>query len=205
MSLVRKHIFVFLLGLIGFHFVHASPLTVEQNNLELALAALSEYEDSTQNVEPSPSLDTASNTDSRSFQLGIVAQAGNLTRGLSGVVDKAVGFLGTPYRFGGTSASTGFDCSGFVQAVFAKIGNITLPRTAAEQAKVTEVIDKSELRPGDLVFFNTMRRSFSHVGIYVGEGRFVHAPRTGRSVGFDNMNTNYWSKRFNGARRVIVR
>jgi cell wall-associated NlpC family hydrolase len=77
-----------------------------------------------------------------------------------------------------------------------------LPRRANEQAKATETIDREELKPGDLVFFNTMKRAFSHVGIYVGDGKFIHAPRAGKSIRVDDMRSAYWQKRFNGARRV---
>jgi len=78
-----------------------------------------------------------------------------------------------------------------------------LPRRAEEQAAATEKIDRSELKPGDLVFFNTMRRTFSHVGIYVGEGKFIHSPRTGAQVRVEDMNGSYWQRRFDGARRVL--
>ena len=78
-----------------------------------------------------------------------------------------------------------------------------LPRRAEEQAAATQKIDRSELKPGDLVFFNTMRRAFSHVGIYVGDGKFIHAPRTGAEVRVEDMNGSYWQRRFNGARRVL--
>lgn len=120
----------------------------------------------------------------------------------SDLVATAMGFLGVPYRRGGNSAATGFDCSGFVHAIYSQTAGLRLPRVAAEQAKATQVIDKQDLRPGDLVFFNTMRRAFSHVGIYVGEGKFIHAPRTGAVVRVESMKTSYWSRRFDGARRV---
>ena len=121
----------------------------------------------------------------------------------SELVGNAMGYLGVRYRYGGTSPETGFDCSGFVRATFEKAFGRVLPRRAADQAAATETIAKEELRPGDLVFFNTMRRAFSHVGIYIGEGKFIHSPRTGSSVRVDNMDSSYWSSRFNGARRVI--
>lgn len=122
----------------------------------------------------------------------------------SSLINTAMGMIGIPYRFGGTSAETGFDCSGFVRAIYQDAAGHLLPRRANEQAKATEKIDKKELKPGDLVFFNTMRRAFSHVGIYVGNGQFIHAPSTGKTVRVENMDTNYWAKRFNGARRVNV-
>lgn len=118
------------------------------------------------------------------------------------LVSTAMGFIGVPYRRGGTSAETGFDCSGFVRAIYEQAKGLALPRVAKEQAAATEVIDKKDLRPGDLVFFNTMRRAFSHVGIYLGDGKFIHAPRTGASVRVEDMRVSYWQSRFNGARRV---
>lgn len=120
------------------------------------------------------------------------------------LISAAMGLIGLPYQRGGSNAATGFDCSGFVRAIYAQVAGHILPRVAREQAQTTTKIAKNELRPGDLVFFNTMRKAFSHVGIYVGNGQFIHAPRTGASVRVEDMNTSYWRKRFNGARRVPV-
>lgn len=114
----------------------------------------------------------------------------------------AMGLLGVPYRRGGASEENGFDCSGFVRHLYEKSFGRLLPHRAAEQAQATETIDREELKPGDLVFFNTMKRAFSHVGIYMGDGKFIHAPRTGKSIRVDDMRSAYWQKRFNGARRV---
>lgn len=119
------------------------------------------------------------------------------------LIGNAMGFIGVPYRRGGTSASTGFDCSGFVRAVYEKTVGMVLPRKAAQQAASTQVIDKKELQPGDLVFFNTMRRAFSHVGIYLGDNHFMHAPRTGAEVRVESMDSSYWVQRYNGARRIL--
>ena len=118
------------------------------------------------------------------------------------LISNALSLIGVPYRLGGNSAETGFDCSGLVRAVYAEGWGKILPRRADEQAAATEKIEKAELKPGDLVFFNTMRRTFSHVGIYMGEGKFIHSPRTGASVRVESMNIAYWQKRFDGARRV---
>ena len=122
----------------------------------------------------------------------------------AGMVEQAMGLLGVPYRRGGNSENTGFDCSGFVRHLYEKSVGQLLPRRAVDQARATEVIDREELKPGDLVFFNTMRRAFSHVGIYVGDGKFIHAPRAGKAVNVEDMRSAYWQKRFNGARRVPV-
>ncbi|WP_461468547.1 C40 family peptidase [Melaminivora sp.] len=120
----------------------------------------------------------------------------------SELLTTAMGFIGVPYRRGGSHAEIGFDCSGFVRAAYQQAKGLVLPRRANEQAAATQVIDKKELQPGDLVFFNTMRRTFSHVGIYLGNGKFVHAPRPGAKVRVDDMGETYWLRRFDGARRV---
>ena len=117
------------------------------------------------------------------------------------VVD-AMGFLGVPYKRGGNTAETGFDCSGFVRAMYEQSIGLILPRRAEQQAAATQNIDRAELQPGDLVFFNTLRRTFSHVGIYVGEGKFIHSPKPGAEVRVESMNMSYWQSRFDGARRV---
>ncbi|HYD77420.1 C40 family peptidase [Ramlibacter sp.] len=127
-----------------------------------------------------------------------------ITDATSELVVTAMGFLGVPYRRGGNSAETGFDCSGFVKAMYEQTVGLVLPRKADEQAAATQVIDKQDLRPGDLVFFNTMRRAFSHVGIYVGDGKFIHSPRPGAEVRVESMGGSYWQRRFDGARRVLV-
>lgn len=120
----------------------------------------------------------------------------------SELVVNAMGFLGVPYKRGGNTAETGFDCSGFVRAMYEQSIGLILPRRAEQQAAVTQNIDRTELQPGDLVFFNTMRRAFSHVGIYVGNGKFIHSPKPGAEVRVESMNMSYWQHRFDGARRV---
>ncbi|WP_409450536.1 C40 family peptidase [Aquabacterium sp. J223] len=116
----------------------------------------------------------------------------------------AMNFLGVPYRRGGDSEREGFDCSGFTRYVFEHSLGLVLPRRADEQARAQNLapIEKTELKPGDLVFFNTLRRTFSHVGIYIGEGKFIHAPKPGAQVRIDDMRAAYWDKRFTGARRT---
>jgi cell wall-associated NlpC family hydrolase len=132
-----------------------------------------------------------------------IQHAGATVRGRAAdLVGNAMMFLGVPYKRGGNSAETGFDCSGFVRAVYEQSVGLMLPRKSSDQAAATTPIDKSELKPGDLVFFNTLKAAFSHVGIYVGDGKFVHSPRTGAFVRVEDMRINYWQSRFNGARRV---
>ena len=120
----------------------------------------------------------------------------------SELVVNAMGFLGVRYKRGGNDADTGFDCSGFVRAVYEQSVGLLLPRRAEQQAAAAQRIEKNELRPGDLVFFNTMRRAFSHVGIYVGDGKFIHAPKPGAQVRVESLDLSYWARRFDGARRV---
>jgi cell wall-associated NlpC family hydrolase len=127
----------------------------------------------------------------------------NVTSSASELVLTAMGFLGVPYRRGGNSAESGFDCSGFVKAMYEKTVGLVLPRRAEQQAAATSTIDKKDLQPGDLVFFNTMKRAFSHVGIYVGDGKFIHSPKPGAQVRVENMDRGYWRRRFDGARRVL--
>ncbi|SEK22103.1 Cell wall-associated hydrolase, NlpC family [Roseateles sp. YR242] len=122
----------------------------------------------------------------------------------SNLVLSAMNFLGVPYRRGGNSVSNGFDCSGFTRHIFEMSVGLVLPRRADEQAKMSALVSikKEDLKPGDLVFFNTMRATFSHVGIYVGEGKFIHSPRAGGAVRVEDMREAYWAKRFTGARRA---
>ncbi len=122
----------------------------------------------------------------------------------SEMVMTAMTFIDLPYRRGGSTADGGFDCSGFTRHIFQTSLGVALPRRVDEQASAPGLVkvQRERVEPGDLVFFNTLRRTFSHVGIYVGEGRFIHAPRTGGAVRLENMNIAYWSKRFTGARRA---
>ncbi|MDB5814610.1 MAG: glycoside hydrolase [Rhodocyclales bacterium] len=123
--------------------------------------------------------------------------------GIESLFDKGFSFLGIRYVHGGDGPSNGgFDCSGLVRKVFGDALGLNLPRTAAEMAKLGNRVNREELKPGDLVFFHTMRRAFSHVGIYLGENRFLHAPSTGGVVRVENMNNAYWLKRFDGGRRL---
>ena len=124
--------------------------------------------------------------------------------GASDLVLSAMNFLGVRYRRGGNSTDDGFDCSGFTRHVFEHSIGLLLPRRADEQARLAglAIVSHEELRPGDLVFFNTMRRTFSHVGIYIGDNKFIHAPKPGAAVRIEDMRVAYWSTRYNGARRA---
>ena len=137
---------------------------------------------------------------------GLLTQIAHVRESVSSkaseLVVTALGFLGVPYKRGGNTFETGFDCSGFVRAMYAQTVGLILPRKAEQQAAATQQIEKSELQPGDLVFFNTLRRTFSHVGIYVGGGKFIHSPRAGSEVRVEDMQKAYWAHRFDGARRV---
>ncbi|MDH5540694.1 MAG: C40 family peptidase [Rhizobacter sp.] len=123
--------------------------------------------------------------------------------GASEMVLTAMNFLGVPYLRGGSNES-GFDCSGFTRHVFELSLGLVLPRRSDEQARAAGLlpIKRDELKPGDLVFFNTLKRTFSHVGIYIGDDKFIHSPRTGAEVRVENMQLAYWTKRYNGARRA---
>jgi cell wall-associated NlpC family hydrolase len=134
----------------------------------------------------------------------------------SQVVLTAMAFIDAPYRRGGTGsnhgageASDGFDCSGFTRHVYERSLGLSLPRTAWDQARAPALLEvaRVDLQPGDLVFFNTLKRAHSHVGIYIGQGRFVHAPRTGLNVRVEEMQGTqgrYWAERFDGARRATA-
>ncbi len=119
------------------------------------------------------------------------------------LVIAAMHFLDVRYTWGGNDAQEGFDCSGFTRHVFQRIAGISLPRTADAQAAAPGffTVTREALEPGDLVFFNTLRSTFSHVGIYVGDGKFIHAPKPGAQVRLESMRTRYWDQRFSGARR----
>jgi cell wall-associated NlpC family hydrolase len=119
------------------------------------------------------------------------------------VLLKGLELVGIRYNKGGSHPETGLDCSGFVQLVYREAAGLVLPRTAREQSRHGKEIARAELRPGDLVFFNTMRRAFSHVGIYLGDNYFLHAPNVGKMVRLENMQNSYWAQRYDGARRLI--
>lgn len=126
----------------------------------------------------------------------------NLRDKTSDLTINAMGLLGIKYKRGGTTPENGLDCSGFVRLVFKNSNEAELPRTAKEISKKGEKIDTKDLKPGDLVFYNTLKKSFSHVGIYLGDNQFIHAPSAGGKIRIESMNLSYWKKRFNGARRI---
>jgi cell wall-associated NlpC family hydrolase len=145
--------------------------------------------------EPLPPQSMASATTSGSFfdRAGVA---------IDDTLGEALNLIGVPYKRGGKSPELGFDCSGFVSHVYEQSIGLVLPHNAKAMSREGENIDKNALQPGDLVFFNTMRRAFSHVGIYVGDGQFVHAPRKGGKVRVEDIDASYWKHRYNGARRV---
>lgn len=118
------------------------------------------------------------------------------------VLLSALSLTGIRYKYGGNNPDTGFDCSGFVRYVFNQAVQLGLPRSALEMSRLGVKVTKNELQPGDLVFFNTMRKTFSHVGIYIGNNRFIHSPSQGGEVKVEDMQHIYWQKRFNGAKRI---
>lgn len=133
-----------------------------------------------------------------------LARFHDITSHASELAIQALSMLGINYRYGGASPETGLDCSGLVRHVFRETWGADLPRTSAEISRVGKKIDRVDLRPGDLVFYNTLRSRFSHVGIYLGDHRFIHSSSTGGKVRIDDMDMAYWKKRFNGARRIII-
>lgn len=117
---------------------------------------------------------------------------------------QALAYLGTPYRAGGLSPQTGFDCSGLVAYVYSEGAGLVLPRNTFDLSRLGQPVGRAALRPGDLVFYNTQQREYSHVGIYLGEERFIHAPSSGGEVRVESLRAGYWLRRYNGARRVIA-
>ena len=118
------------------------------------------------------------------------------------VVREALATVGAKYRYGGASPATGFDCSGLVTHVYKRAWGLTLPRNTAGQRHAGRAVNQSQLVPGDLVFYNTKNQPYSHVGIYIGNGKFVHAPRPGEHVRVDSIHAAYWRAHYNGARRL---
>ncbi|MES2355959.1 MAG: C40 family peptidase [Pseudomonadota bacterium] len=126
----------------------------------------------------------------------------NVRATASELIIHAMGLLGVNYQYGGNTPSTGFDCSGFVSHVFREAAGVALPHSAYQMSLVGQKISNKELQPGDLVFYNTLKRAFSHVGIYVGNNQFIHSPSPGKAVEIVDMKDRYWLNRYQGARRV---
>lgn len=138
----------------------------------------------------------------RGLLSSVMNSTSNVASKAGDLVMNALGLIGVRYRFGGNSPESGLDCSGFVRYVFNDTFGFMLPRRSVEMSQVGTTVAVNELRPGDLVFFNTMRHTFSHVGIYIGDNKFVHAPSTGSKIHVDDMRASYWVTRYNGARRI---
>lgn len=175
----------------------------------LALAATAAVAAPSPAVDPVPGHAARSNAAERTFAAvrdSSVMVAERVRDGASEMVSTAMNLVGVRYRLGGSSAETGFDCSGFTREVFEASVGLLLPRRADQQAKAPGLVPvkRDALQPGDLVFFNTLRRTFSHVGIYLGDGKFIHSPSKGGEVRVEDMNFAYWAKRFTGARRAEV-
>ena len=126
----------------------------------------------------------------------------DVSAGLEDYSIAAIGLVGVPYTYGGNTPKGGFDCSGLIRYVYQKVGRINIPRTTQEMGRYGQSLGNLAPAPGDLVFFNTQGDAYSHVGIYVGQGRFVHAPSTGGTVRLEKITSNYWSSRYTEARRV---
>lgn len=119
------------------------------------------------------------------------------------IVMYALGLLDVGYQFGGTNPEAGLDCSGMAGFIYQNAIGVQLPRSAREIADRTRSIDRTRLQAGDMVFFNTMNRPYSHMGIYIGDGKFVHAPRTNSTIRIESLNSSYFASRFDGARTVF--
>ncbi|MFC5427740.1 C40 family peptidase [Paraburkholderia denitrificans] len=149
----------------------------------------------TQSLPTEQATPASAGSGARSFLSGMAGKAGDVVVG-------ALNMIGVRYRWGGSTPDSGLDCSGFVRYVFQDTLGMSLPRRAEEMSRVGEKVSMRNLKPGDLVFFNTMRRTFSHVGIYIGDNKFVHSPSTGSTIRVDDLDDGYWEKRFTGARRI---
>ncbi|MEO9135160.1 MAG: C40 family peptidase [Casimicrobiaceae bacterium] len=132
----------------------------------------------------------------------LLAAASRMVEGTRDVALFALSLVGIDYRYGGETPDRGLDCSGLIRYVFQQVTGVTLPRTARGLSRIGKSIPARDLEPGDLVFFNTRHFPNSHVGIYLGDDRFIHAPSGGGEVGVATLSAQYWRKRYNGARRL---
>lgn len=154
-------------------------------------------------VEPAPKLTEAqASAQAAEYQAAYSQDQQNWSSRAREVLVNALSLTGIRYKYGGNSPETGFDCSGFVRYVFKQAASLTLPRSAIEISQLGTSVPKNELQPGDLVFFNTLKSTFSHVGIYLGNNKFIHSPSSGGKVRVENMQDSYWIKHYNGAQRI---
>ena len=150
-----------------------------------------------------PAAHAQSSAAPRTFTSSAAATASKFWSGAQDVAGYALGLIGVEYKFGGNTPESGLDCSGLVRYVFQEVTGITLPRTSKELSGVGAKVGIADLKAGDLVFFNTRRFPNSHVGIYLGDNTFIHAPSRGREVEVAQLSSSYWQKHFNGARRLV--
>ena len=136
------------------------------------------------------------------FLLALGSTAASASQYPGSPMVEALRVVGTPYRYGGASEEGGFDCSGLVVHAYERAWGVVLPRRTTEQRRLGKAVRRGELEPGDLVFYHTRNRPYSHVGIYIGDGRFVHAPKPGARVRLEEIDNPYWRARFNGGRRI---
>ena len=146
---------------------------------------------------------TAKHSFGEATRASLGTAASRVIEGAQDVAIYALSLVGVDYRYGGETPDRGLDCSGLIRYVFQQATGVTLPRTSHELARIGAHIPRAELAPGDLVFFNTRRSAFSHVGIYLGDGQFIHAPSRGGEVGVAQLSSSYWKKRYDGARRLV--
>ena len=168
-----------------------------------ALAPRAPAQESVLSTTPVPAAPQSQDTTPAGFASGF---ASGLPSGAvdnaNALVMRALSLIGVRYKFGGNVPESGFDCSGFVRRVFSDALGMALPRSSYEMSRIGIEVAQRELHPGDLVFFNTLKRRFSHVGIYIGDGRFVHAPSRGKLVEIVALSDAYWTRRYDGARRI---
>jgi cell wall-associated NlpC family hydrolase len=154
-----------------------------------------------------PSGVLAAEVPDRSFAVASLDQAARAAervwQGTQDLGQFALGLIGVEYRYGGETPDRGLDCSGLIRYVFQQVTGVTLPRTARELSRVGARVGLNDLQTGDLVFFNTRNFAFSHVGLYLGDDRFIHAPRRGREVEVSTLSKEYWQRHFSGARRLV--
>ncbi len=171
----------YILSFFAANSLMAAPLTVQMEETDNNFIVVKSKEDAAQSTQDKKETDF-------------------LSARFEKILNVAKELIGVKYKLGGSSPKTGFDCSGFVNYVFNEGAGIKLPRSSREMRRVGSAVDLKSLKPGDLIFFKI---NTSHVGIYIGDNKFVHAPSTGRSVAVDNLMSSFFQNRVIGARRVI--